>query len=129
MKKIKISSVEILGLIGLIIWAIVIILRSVHIPDNSTLQFIIGILPNLGAIWAATMFGKWCYSLATGQRYTIRMHCTICLVVFCLACGSEVIHAVFYNSPFDIYDVLITIAALFIMLFIPIITKDKNFKA
>ena len=128
MKKIKFGSIEILGYIGGLIWVAVILLRGISFSDNSIYLFLVGILPNLGAAWAITMLGKWIVLFICKQDYGIKKHCIVCFGVIILAFASELVHDSLLNSPFDIYDMAITIIAQLIILLVPIITKDKYFK-
>ena len=128
MNKIKFGSIEILGYIGGLLWVAVILLRNLSLSDNSIYIFFLGILPNLGAAWAMTMFGKWIFLFVCKQDYSMKKHCIICFGIVILAFASELIHGSFLNSPFDIYDMMITIVAQLIIFFVPIFTKDKYFK-
>ena len=67
MKKIKFGSIEILGYIGGLIWIAVILLRGIYFSNNYMYFFLVGILPNLGAAWLITMFGKWIVLLICKQ--------------------------------------------------------------
>ena len=128
MNKIKFGSIEILGYIGGLIWIAVILLRELSLSNNSIYKFFLGILPNLGAAWVMTMFGKWILLFVFKQDYSIKKHCMICFGIVIFAFASELIHDSFLNSPFDIYDMMITIIAQLIVFFVPIVTKDKCFK-
>lgn len=127
MKKIKIGSVEVLAYIGTFIWVMVMFLRGSNLSFNNVSLLLLGILPNLGAAWLATLFGKWIVIYILKQDITIKMHLFICIGVFVLAFASEIMHDLFLNSPFDIYDVIITAIAQLAMFFVPILTKDKYF--
>jgi len=127
MKKIRIGSIEVMGYIGIIIWVAIVFLREYSLSDNHVYLFFLGILPNLGAAWTATMFGKWIVIFVWKQSLTVRIHLLLCIGVFTLAFGSEIIHHLFMNSPFDKYDILITIFAQIFIFFIPILSKDKHF--
>ena len=127
MKKIKFGIIEILGYIGLIVWLAVNQLRSIYLSDNATYIFLLGILPNLGAAWAMTMFGKWLILLALKQSYSIKKHRLLCFGILGLGLASEIIHDLFLNSPFDIYDMLITVVAQGGMYCLPVRFKDMDF--
>ena len=127
MKKIKIGSVEVLGYIGNFIWVMVMFLRGSNLSFNNVSLLLLGILPNLGAAWAVTMFGKWIVIYILKQDITIKWHLFICIGVFVLAFASEIVHDLFLNSPFDIYDVIITAIAQLVIFFVPVLIKDKYF--
>jgi hypothetical protein len=128
MKKIEFGSIEILGYIGGLIWGTVVLLRGSCFSDNSTYLFITGVLPNLGAAWMVTMFSKWIILFVCKQDYTIKKHCIICFGIIIIAFASELIHHSFLNSPFDIYDMIITIISQLMIIIVPVITKDKYFE-
>lgn len=125
MRKIYFGSVEIMGFIGIVLWIAVTFLRGYAISDNSIYLFLRGIVPNLGAAWAATMFGKWIILYVFKQKITIRIYFYLCAGIFALALISETVHDLFLNSPFDFYDIIITAIAQILMFSIPIATKDK----
>jgi len=129
MKKPKFGSIEALGIAGMAIWTAVILLRKLNLSENAFYIFTLGILPNLGAAWAMTMFGKWAIELVLRRKYTLQKHLVLCLVIIVLAMGSESIHDSFLNSPYDRYDILLTTVAQLIMLSLPIALKDKAFAA
>ena len=129
MKKIKIGSVEALGYIGMILWVAVILLRGNYTSDNSVYLFIIGSLPNMAAAWLFTMLGKWMVIFLFKRKYTLKIHLAVCGGILAIALLSEIIHAVFFASPFDIYDMLVTVIAQTVMFFIPVLTKDKYFSS
>jgi len=125
MKKIKFGSMEILGYIGLIVWIAVIQLRGMNLSGNACYIFLLGILPNLGAAWAMTMLGKWIILLLLKRAYTFRKHVMLCAGILALGLVSEIAHDLFLNSPFDIYDMLLSAAAQAVIFLLPILIKDK----
>lgn len=127
MKKIRLGSVEVLGLMGLmglVIWGAVVLLRAVAPPTGAAARFWLGSLPNLGAAWGATMFAKWVLVRGFKQKYTSIMHFLVCAAILLLALGSEIVHDVFLGSPFDPYDMLFTGIAQLLMAFLPILLRD-----
>ena len=128
MRKIKFGSMELLGYTGMLLWMAVLLLRSRNLSDNTVYLFLLGILPNLAAAWTMTMFGKWFILFVCKQRYTVKKHYILCLGIMILALLSEWIHDVFLNSPVDFYDILITLIAQLVLLFLPMLIKDKYFE-
>jgi len=127
MKRIKMGSVEILGYTGIFLWIAIILLRGISLTNNSLYLFLLGIFPNLAAAWAMTMFAKWVILFILKRSVTVKIHFCICAAIIFLALISEVIHDMFLGSPFDIYDMLITVVAQLFIFFIPMATKDKYF--
>lgn len=127
MKKLRFGSVEILGYGGIAVWIAVILLRGYPQFGNEAYRFLLGILPNLGAAWAATMFGKWIVTLGLKRELTVRTYLVLCIGVFVLAFASELVHDMFLNSPFDPYDILVTVIAQLIIFVVPVLTHYKSF--
>lgn len=118
MKQNKTDLVEILGCIGIFIWVAVIFLREMMFWDNRVYLFLLGILPNLGAAWAATLFGKWLIQFKWKKKWNAKSYFALCVMIFILALLSEIVHDLFLQSPFDFYDILITAiaqAAIFVL--------------
>lgn len=129
MKKNQFGWIELLGYTGLLVWVGIVLLRGVYITNSGAYIFLRGILPNLGAAWAATMFMKWVVVLLLKRAYTLQWHFILCAAVLILAVLSEVVHHFFFNSRFDIYDIAITVIAQALMFLIPVLTKSKCFEA
>jgi len=125
MRKIKFGSVELLGFIGILVWVCVTYIRTNDSVFNPVFSFVIGILPNLGAAWTMTMFGKWTVLIAMNRRYSLKKHAAFCIGVLAAAVLSEYLYDVFLQNPFDIYDILLTVIAQLIMFILPVLTKDK----
>lgn len=51
MQKNKMGSVEILGYVGILLWLGVIVLREMNLSAGPAYQFLLGVLPNVGAAW------------------------------------------------------------------------------
>ena len=128
MKKIKFGSMEILGYVGIVIWVAVNFLRGADLPNHAACRFLLGVLPNLGAAWGMTMFGKWMILLLYKKSYTLKAHGMLCFGIFMLALLSEWIHDAFLGSPFDGCDIWMTALAQVIIFFLPIAINDKYWK-
>jgi hypothetical protein len=128
MKKIKLGTVEVLGCIGLLIWAAVILLRQLDLSENTFYIFTLGVLPNLGAAWVVTLFGKWACLFIMRQPYSTKKHLILSLVIIALALASESVHDAFLATPFDRHDILLTLVAQVIILLLPSALNDKYFE-
>ena len=126
MKKVKIGSIEFFACAGVVIWAIVLFLRTKNISNSDFYLFVIGMLPNLAAAWISTLFGKWIIVFLMKRSITIKIYRFLCLSIFLFAVCSELIYDMFLGSSFDIYDILITAIAQIIIFIVPIRIKDKS---
>ncbi|MFV0363902.1 MAG: hypothetical protein ACK5LL_12575 [Suipraeoptans sp.] len=124
MKKIRMGVVEIMGYIGMFLWLATLFLRNINLSANTGYQFVLGVLPNIGAAWVMTMFGKWIIIFGFKQSFTVKKHIILCVGIVLMALVSEFIHDLFLNSPFDPYDMVVTIVAQCLMVFLPVCTKD-----
>jgi len=123
--KTKFGTVEFFGFLGLAIWALVVLLRPLHISDNSIFMFFLGILPNLGAPWGLTMFLKWFVQFFK-KSYSYKIHFTICTFVFILVLTSEIIFDIFFGSSFDCADMAVTLLGQLTIFTVPIVKKDQS---
>ena len=128
MNRIKRESTEKLGCIGGFIWSLVYFMRDMNLSDNEVVKFLLGVLPNLGAAWAFTMLGKWIILYTIKKSMTLKIHFVLCASVLVFAVASEIIHDKLLNSPFDIWDIILTIIAQLVIAFLPFWTKDACFK-
>ena len=114
-----------LGVIGAILWAATIILRETTLNSIGILNFILGIAPNIGAAWLFTFLIENIYSSLLKRRFAIKAAATTSIAIWILSLGSEIIHDLFLNSPFDINDIIATSFALMIY-FINFYLRDKD---
>lgn len=125
MDKNKIGSIELIGFAGIIMWLAATLIRKSNISHNEVSSFIVGIIPNFAAAWTMTMVFKNIFIIFTKKPYTAKIHSIICFSILAIALLSEVVFALFFNSRFDLYDILATIIAQLIMLFVPILLNRK----
>lgn len=109
------DGVSLLGYIGMLLWAAVILLRHLALPYPPWARLLLGSLPNVGATWAFTMFAKWLIVGTLKKPYTGRAHLLVCIAVLLLAYGSEMVHDRFLGSPFDDSDMIATVLACVVM--------------
>ena len=128
MKSNRFGCIEFLGCLGILIWFLVVLQRNTHFQIDTSLVFFMGLLPNLGAAWCVTLLGKWIVIFGCKKDYSIFKHGFICIIIVACSLISEISYDLFFASPFDYYDILVTIIAQLLMFFIPIIMKDKSFK-
>lgn len=114
-----------LGVIGAILWAATIILRETTLNSIGILNFILGIAPNFGAAWLFAFLIENIYSSLLKRRYTIKAAAATSMAIWILSLGSEIIHDLFLNSPFDINDIIATSFAL-IIFFINFYLRGKD---
>ena len=123
MKKRTITYV--FGIIGALFWGGTVLLREMQVSDISALTFILGIMPNISASWVSLYIGELLVDKAN-KKFTFKVASIISVVVFLLALTSEIIHDLFLNSAFDVYDIIATILAILVYLIVLYISIHKS---
>lgn len=120
MKKHTITSV--FGIIGILSWTITIFLREISI-DNTSINFLLGVMPNLSAAWAFIWLGEIIVN-KKNINFNFKIASAISVLIFLLSIISEVIHDLFLNSSFDIYDLISTVIS--IIMYLTLLYFNKN---
>ena len=123
--KEKFTVTYIFALIGALTWAFTILLRGTSITSIAPINFILGIMPNISAAWFFIWIGEIIF-LKVKREFNMKEAFISCTVVFILALLSEIVHQLFLNSPFDIYDIIATILASIIYLLVFKATLKPN---
>lgn len=106
----KWTATQVLGILGMVVWLGTGVLRETACMDIPALRFMLGIAPNIGALWGfAMMVELFCIQKKKVYSFKIGL---MSIGVLCLcAVGSEIVHDLFLNSPFDVYDMIATLGA------------------
>ena len=124
LKKYTITSI--FGIIGIITWTITIFLRESSV-NNIYTSFILGIMPNISATWSFIWLGETIVNIKN-IYFNFKIASITSAIIFLFAIVSEIIHHMFLNSPFDIYDIIATIVSIIIYLIFFYFNKN-NLKA
>ena len=112
MKKYNITSI--LGIIGMVTWTITIFLRELSL-NNIYISFILGIMPNISATWLFIWMGEIIVN-RKNIHFSFKIASITSGLIFLFAIISEIIHDIFLNSSFDIYDIIATLVSIIIYL-------------
>ena len=112
MKKYSITSI--LGIIGMVTWTITIFLRELSLT-NINISFILGIMPNISATWLFIWMGEIIVN-RKNIHFNFKVASITSWLIFLFAIISEIIHDIFLNSSFDIYDIIATLVSIIIYL-------------
>ena len=121
----KVTYTKALGILGIGIWVGTIFLRETSAVNMQVIGFLLGIAPNIGAVWGVATIFEEMYSVLLKKKYTLKVAVAALIGIFILGLGSEIVHDLFLNSPFDIYDMISTIVASVIYI-LPIWIKNRN---
>lgn len=115
------------GVIGAISWTITLFLRGQCI-DSSLFNFILGIIPNIAAIWVILALFEQIF-MQINFEFSFKKAVHISIITLLLALISEFIHDIYLNSPFDVNDIIATIlsAIIYLIFFYLKTVKNNNF--
>ena len=125
----KFTTTYIIGVIGIVTWALTIFLRGTQLSTVNSIAFILGVMPNISATWLFIWIAEFiCEKLS--KVFTVKKSIMSCSAILILAFISEIVHDLFLNSSFDINDILATICAIAIYLIVIKVTTSKvvNYK-
>lgn len=129
-RTIEISSIEIMAILGLLIWLITILLR--HYYSINSVVAIFYFTPSFGGAWIATAMLKQLFSPVFGESkafsnigFSKKVLFCICVSVIFMSFINELLPCINTSAVFDLYDVLATILAEIIAFSIPVIRKEK----
>ena len=126
MKKYTVTSV--FGIIGIISWAITILLRETSLVNIDIINFKLGVMPNISAAWFFIWMVEIIYEKIK-KDFTFKISIKVSGIIFLMAVLSEVVHDMFLNSPFDIFDIMATILAIALYLIVLyVFERNKNLK-
>ena len=114
-KKKRITLIDVLGLIGALLWPLTIFLRGTVLMQNGSISFLLGIAPNFSVGLLLPMFTVIYYPIIFKKDITFRKFILILIAIFLLLFVSEVVHDKFLNSRFDFYDMISSLIALGVM--------------
>ena len=123
MKKLTITSV--FGIIGILSWTLTILLRETTVNGVETVNFILGIMPNVSATWFFIWIGEIIVNRLKNS-FTLKISVIASGLIFLFAIISEIAHDLFLNSTFDMYDIIGTISAIALYLATFYITKNRK---
>lgn len=115
-EKIKITLIDVLGLIGALLWTLAIFLRGTVLIQNEIISFLLGIAPNFGVGLLLPMLTMRYYPILLKKDITFKKFILILIAIFLLLFVSEVVHDKFLNSRVDFYDMIASLIAFGVMI-------------
>ena len=105
----------VLGLIGSLIWFASMPLREMNLPNNEILLFLVGTCPNFGVVWVGVGYTIGFYSQVFHHEFDDSKFYLLLLGIMILLITSEIVHDVFLNSKFDIWDLVVSLVSMVII--------------
>ncbi len=121
----KLATTSVFGIVGILSWTLTILLRETTVNSVETVSFILGIMPNISATWFFIWIGEIIVNRLNND-FTLKISAIASGLIFLFAIMSEIIHDLFLNSPFDMYDIIGTISAITLYLATFYITKNRR---
>lgn len=93
--------------------------------SNEYIKFALGIMPNISATWLFIYVGEIIF-IKKNMDFNFKIASITSGVILLFALGSEIVHDLFLNSPFDTYDIVATILSIIIYLTIFYFQKNDS---
>lgn len=113
----KYTVTAVFGIIGMVTWILTILLREMSVMLPGAGIFVLGVMPNISALWVLLWFGE-VFVCRKNRIFTIQKAGILSGVILMFAILSEVVHDKFLRSPFDRYDILATVLAILVYLLV-----------
>lgn len=113
-------------LVGVMLWASTVFLRQTSIMQYSIIRSLLGVAPNFGAVWGA--FGltyTTVFPVVLKREFDLRYSVLLILIILALLLASEIIHDLFLNAPFDVWDIVASVIAAVLLWVLLNITKSR----
>lgn len=117
---------NVLGLIGLAMWSMAVILRETAIINYDIARLILGVMPNFGVVWGLVFFTMLFSVKGLKRDFDSKSIYLTLLIIMILLLLSEIIHAKFLNSPFDIWDMISSAIASIIIIIVNVLRGAKR---
>lgn len=121
----KFDTTSFFGIVGILSWTLTNFLRETTLNSVEIFNFILGIMPNISAAYFFIWVGKIIFD-RLNKNFTLKVSVITSGLIFLFAIISEIIHDLFLNSPFDMYDIIATISAITLYLIPFYITKNRR---
>ena len=121
----KLTTTSVFGIVGILSWTLTLLLRETTVNSIETVNFILGIMPNISATWFFICIGEIILN-RLNINFTFKISTITSGLVFLFSIMSEIIHDLFLNSPFDMYDIIGTISAIALYLATFYINKNSR---
>lgn len=115
--RVKKTVTYMFGLIGVLTWGLTIFFRETSFTQITSINFILGIMPNISAAWFLVWSGEFAVTYLK-KTFDFKYACFSSFIVLLLALISEIVHHLYLNSAFDRDDMMATGLALFIYLIV-----------
>lgn len=121
----KVTTTSVFGIVGIISWTLTLLLRETTVNSMETVKFILGVMPNISATWFFIWIGEIIFT-RLNMNFTFKISAITSGLIFLFSITSEIIHDLFLNSPFDMYDITGTIFAITLYLTTFYINKNRR---
>lgn len=116
---------SIIALVGILIWVGAAFLRFLPMPQSGPVRFLLNVGPNFGVVWGLVGLTISFWPQWRKSEFPPKYFYALVGIALALLLASEIVHALFLNSPFDIWDMVTSLisAALLMLLHIRVQRK------
>lgn len=93
--------------------------------NNDVIRQILWVAPNFGVVWVGVEISIMAYEHCFKKEFSAKYFCPLVGIIIVILLLSEIIYAIFLNSPFDIRDMYASLIAAFVLILIHIVGKRK----
>lgn len=114
-------------LVGVFLWASTVFLRQTGVIQYGFIRSLLDVAPNFGAVWGA--FGltyTTVFPVMLKRKFDFRYSVPLILIILALLLASEIIHDLFLNAPFDVWDMVASLIAAVLLWLALVLTKQVN---
>lgn len=115
---------QVWGLAGALLWAGVVLIRTLALALPSWAAFLVGVAPNVGVVWVLMELFVMFFPYIRHQETTKRQRYIALGGILGILLLSEIVHAAFLGASFDAYDMLASVIAIIPMALINARSSD-----
>lgn len=117
--------IKVTMVVGAMLWASVVFLRQTSVVQYSVVRSLLGLAPNFGVVWVG--FGLTytiVFPVVLKRKFDLRYSVPLILIILALLLASEIIHDLFLNAPFDVWDMVASVIAAVLLWLALVLTKQ-----
>ncbi len=99
------------SLAGALIWAAAVVLRHLSLPQTGFIRFILNIMPNFGVIWLIVGLTITFWPYLFKKEFPSNRLYALVGISLALVLLSEIVHTLLLKAPFDVWDIVASLAA------------------
>jgi hypothetical protein len=117
------NAYKVVALIGAIMWGATVFLRDTFLMDNLFIKQFLWVAPNLSAVWVGVGLPIVYYEHFAKKQFNFKYIYTLVGMCLVILLASELIHPLYSDSQFDIWDMAASLLAGVVVIIVHVIGK------